>query len=182
MTTPEPLPQGEDTATWSQEPEPPQVPSSPESATAPEPDDVADDELDPRTAAYVAKLKRECQQQRARARDAEEQLGAVSARVDVQTREQVAQAAAQAGLIDGNDLFLAHPDPNEFLDEQFRDVVEGKVRDATEKLLESKPYLGRTTGRPPTDRPLESLRPGASPEPKAPKTPSWSQALHGTGG
>ena len=165
----------EGTATWSQEPEP-----APD--TADTSDDVADDELDPRTRAYVTKLKKEAQQQRARARDAEELVGAAAAREDVHTREQIAQAAAAAGLINGEDLFLAHPDPNEFLDEQFKDVIGDRVAEAAKTLLERKPYLGRPVGAPPSDRPLEGLRPGASPEPKPSKKPDWSAALHGIGG
>ena len=178
MTTPESLPQGEDTATWSQEPEP----EPPPVGEVSEVDDVSDDDLDPRIRAYVAKLKREAQGLRSKLRDAEEIAGAASARETVHTREQVAAAAAAAGLIDGHDLFIAHPDPNEFLDEQFRDVVGDRVAEATQALLARKPYLGRAVGAPPTDRPLESLRPGASPEPKQPTTPSWSAALHGLGG
>jgi hypothetical protein len=170
MTTPEPTPL-EDTATWSQEPE--STPLGEADA------DVSDDELDERTRAYVAKLKREAQGLRSKLRDAEEIAGAASARESVHTREAVAQAAAQAGLIDGNDLFIAHPDPDEFLDEQFREVIGDRVQEATKALLARKPYLGRPVGAPPTSRPLEGLRPGASPEPKQDTTPSWSAALHG---
>jgi hypothetical protein len=176
MTEPiEPTPLEEPTASWAPVVEPTEEPADTVG-------DVSDDELDPRTRAYVAKLKKESQGLRARLRDAEEQVGAASARENVHTREQVAAAAAQAGLIDGNDLFIAHPDPNEFLDEQFRDVIGSRVAAATQSLLEQKPYLGRPVGAPPTQRPLEGLRPGAAPEPKAPTTPSWSAALHGRNG
>jgi hypothetical protein len=177
MTTPESL--GEDTATWVQE-----VPSESlplgegELSTAvddPEPE-VSDD----RTRAYIDKLKRESQSLRGRLRDAEELAGAAAARMDIHTREAVAAAAAQAGLIDGNDLFIAHPNSDEFLDE-FHEVVGDRVADAAKALLAQKPYLGRTVGTPPTDRLLEGLRPGASPEPKQSETPTWSGALHGLG-
>ena len=73
-----------------------------------------------------------------------------------------------------------HPDTSEFLDEQFQDVVEGKVRDSVAKLLEAKPYLGRSTA-PPGKQPLEGLRAGATPEQKKPAPPSWATALRGTG-
>lgn len=172
MTDPiEPTP--EDTATWSQEPEPEPLPQGEEDSDAPD-----DAELDDRTRAYVAKLKREAQGLRTKLRDAEEIAGAAAARETVHTREAVAAAAAQAGLIDGNDLFIAHPDPDPFLDE-FHEVVGSKVAEAAEALLARKPYLGRTRGTPPTQRPVEGLRPGASPEPKQDTTPSWSAALHG---
>ena len=116
MTDPiEPTP--EDTATWSQEPEPEPLPQGEEDSDAPD-----DAELDDRTRAYVAKLKREAQGLRTKLRDAEEIAGAAAARETVHTREAVAAAAAQAGLIDGNDLFIAHPDPDPFLDE-FHEVV-----------------------------------------------------------
>ena len=59
---------------------------------------------------------------------------------------QVAAAAAQAGLIDGNDLFLAHPDPDEFLDEQFREVVGDRVAEATKELLGAQ-AVPRAAGR-----------------------------------
>lgn len=175
MTDPiEPTP--EDTATWSQEPEPEPLPQGEEDSDAPD-----DAELDDRTRAYVAKLKREAQGLRTKLRDAEEIAGAAAARETVHTREAVAAAAAQAGLIDGNDLFIAHPDPNEFLDEQFREVVGDRVAEATKALLATKPYLGRTRGTPPSDRPIEGLRPGASPQQQQPKTSTWSEALHGLG-
>jgi hypothetical protein len=174
----EPIEPAEDTATWSQEPEPEPLPKGEVDSEPAAEDDVSDDELDPRTRAYVAKLKKESQGLRARLRDAEEAVGAASARENVHTREAVAAAAAQAGLIDGNDLFIAH-DPDEFLDEQFRDVVGDRVAEATQALLASKPYLGRPVGAPPSQRPLEGLWMGAAPEPKPQKTPSWSSALHG---
>ena len=173
MTTPEPT----DTATWSQEPAPESPPLGEVPAAE---DDVSDDELDPRTKAYVAKLRREAQSLRSKLRDAEEIAGAASARETVHTREAVAQAAAAAGLIDGNDLFTVHS-PDEFVDEQFKEVVGDKVAEATRALLARKPYLGRPVGAPPSQRPVEGLRPGASPEPQQEKATSWSAALHGLG-
>ena len=121
------------TGTWSQEPAPEPLREEESPAVNNSDDDVSDDELDDRTRAYVAKLKREAQGLRSKLRDAEEIAGAAAARETIHTREKVAQAAAAAGLIDGEDLFTVHS-PDEFLDEQFREVVGDRVAEAVKAL------------------------------------------------
>jgi hypothetical protein len=144
----------------------------------PEPDDVNDDELDPRALAALQKLRRENQSLRSRLHEREEQVGAQAAREAVHHKAVIEAAAAQAGFIDPSDFTLAYPDPAPFLDEQFQDVVGDRVTEAARALLEQKPHLGRPVGAPPTERPIEGLRSGAAPELKE-KPISWSSALRG---
>ena len=87
----------EDTATWSQEPAPEPDENGVIRYTPESEDEVSDDDLDPRTRAYVAKLRRESQSLRARLRDAEEIAGAASARENVHTREAVAALQHRPG-------------------------------------------------------------------------------------
>ncbi len=146
----------------------------------PEPnaEDVDESTLDERARAAMQKLRSENRSLRSRLRDSEEQVGIASARLTAHHKAVIEAAAKAAGLIDPSDFTVHHPDPNEFVDE-FADVVPDKVTEAVQALLEAKPYLGRPAGPPPTDRPLEGLRPGArAPEDKTP-APTWSTALRG---
>lgn len=146
-------------------------------ATADEPE-IDDDELDPRARAAMQKLRRECRSLRTRLHETEEEVGAQAAREMVRHRATIEAAAKAAGLVDGSDFTLHHPDPAPFLDEEFKDVVGDRVTEAAAALLEQKPYLGRAAA-PPTDRPIESLRPGASPEPAKKIEATWASALRG---
>jgi hypothetical protein len=160
--------------------------TTPEQPTAePEPDESTpvgegddDDQLDPRALAALQKLRRENQSLRSRLHEREEEIGRQAARETVHHLAAIEAAAKAAGFIDPSDFTLAHPDPTPFLDEQFQSVVGDRVAEAAAELLAKKPHLGRSVGGPPTDRPLENLRPGASPEPKKVET-SWSSALRG---
>ncbi len=174
MTEPiEPAPLGEESATWSQEPA---VEPAGEEPTAE--DDVSDDELDPRTRAAMQKLRRENQNLRTRLHESEEMVAGAAARATVHHKAVIEAAAAAAGFIDPTDFTLAHPDPSPFLDEQFETIVGDRVAEAAEALLEAKPHLRRPVGAPPSQRPVEGLRPGASPEPRKAEV-TWSSALRG---
>jgi hypothetical protein len=87
---------------------------------------------------------------------------------------------AEKYLYDANDIWRADPDTQkEFYDEQFGDIIGDRVAEAARAIAASKPHLARPPqGPPPTDRPLEGLRGGASPEDKPP-APSWYTALRG---
>ena len=50
-------------------------------------------------------------------------------------------------MIDPSDFLAAHPDPTEFLDTEFNDVLPDRVAEATAALLEAKPHLARVVGR-----------------------------------
>jgi hypothetical protein len=152
----------------------------PTPATEPDAEDIGDEStLDPKMRDAFKKLRSENRRLRTRLRDSEEQVGIASARLSAHHRAVVAAAAKAAGMIDGEDLLSVY-DPNEFLDEQFADVVDDKVVEATRALLDAKPYLGRPVGPPPTDRPVEGLRSGARPADK-PKSASWATAIRGSG-
>jgi hypothetical protein len=146
---------------------------------SPESDEIDDDALDPRARDAMRKLRRECQSLRGRLKDSEEQLGA-AAREAAHQRVVVEAAAKAAGLIDGSDIWSAHPDPSEFIDEQFADIVPDRVAEATKALITAKPYLARPVGVPPTDRPLEGLGAGARAPEDAKPAPTWHSALRGS--
>jgi len=142
----------------------------------PEPD-VDDSTLDDRTRDALKKLRQENHSLRTRLRDSEEQVGIASARLTAHHRAVIEAAAKAAGLLDPSDFTAHHPDPNEFVDE-FADVVPDRVTEAARALLEAKPHLAAPpAGRPPTDRPLKSLRGGATPEDKPKPAPSWSSVI-----
>ena len=141
---------------------------------APEPDDYEGVDM-----AAVRKLRREAQALRRKNHELEEQLGAAAAREGAHQIAVVAAAAKAAGMIDPSDFLAAHPNVDEFLDEQFNDVLPDKVAEATAALLESKPYLGRPVGPPPSARPVEGLKPGARAREDESPAPSWTQALRG---
>ena len=162
-------------------------PNEPNDQPTPADDNDADDTtiedsaLDPRTREAFKKLRSENHSLRTRLRDSEEQVGIASARLSAHHRQVIAAAAKAAGLIDPTDFTAAHPDPSEFLDE-FHEVVGDKVAEAAKALIAAKPYLARPpSGPPPTERPIEGLRPGArAPEDKVP-APTWASAIRGTG-
>lgn len=140
--------------------------------------EVADDDEQVLDMAAMRKVRREAAELRKRNRELEEQLEGAAARETAHQRAMVEHAAAAAGMIDPSDFLAVHPDPSEFADE-FHNVVGDRVAEAAAALIASKPHLGRPVGAPPTDRPLEGLRPGArAPEDKKP-APSWATALRG---
>lgn len=144
--------------------------------TEPDAEDI-ESTLDGRTRDAFKKLRSENHSLRTRLRDSEEQVGIASARLAAHHKAVIEAAAKAAGLIDPSDFTVHHPDPGEFVDE-FADVVPDKVTAAAQALLEAKPYLGRPSGPPPSQRPIESLRSGARPE-EPTTAPSWSTALRG---
>jgi hypothetical protein len=67
-----------------------------------------------------------------------------------------------------------------FVDAEFREIVPDAVRDAARLLTESKPHLARRATPPPTNQPVESLRPGASPQQESKPAATWFGAIRGS--
>jgi hypothetical protein len=68
-----------------------------------------------------------------------------------------------------------------FLDE-FGAVDQAKVTEAAQQLVAERPHLARPPqAPPPTDRPIEGLRRGASPD-ATPSAPSWQSFIRGHSG
>ena len=140
---------------------------------APVTDAPADDEqLDLEAA---RKLRSENRNLRSRLKAAEEGHEANLAIQANHERAIIEAAAKAAGFYDPDDFIALHPDASDLVDE-FGTVIGDKVADAARAVLEKKPYLGRSL-RPPSDRPIESLRSTYEPEKKP--TPTWAQALRG---
>ena len=159
-------------------PEPTQAPDEQSSLSDETIEAAADDEqvTDMRA---VKRLRAENARLRHRLREAEENRGAAEARLDAMRRAEVERLAGEV-LVDGSDLYRHGVDEQALFDEEFGEIVPDAVRDAARAIAEQRPHLARPPqGKPPTDRPVEGLRPGASPEPAKPTAPSWAQALRG---
>ena len=82
-------------------------------------------------------------------------------------------------LVEGQDIWRAQPDMDAFIDEQFHEITRDRVVETAKQLASEKPHLARpNVSPPPSQQPIESLRPGASPEVK-PKPTTWAGALRG---
>ena len=126
-------------------------------------------------------LYRESEANRA-AENAKHQTDHESALVKIAEYERrEAERAAAEVLHDPADLWI-HTDETEQRQwsDEFGNIVNAKVRAAAEAVAEQRPYLAKpNTAPPPTDRPIEHLRPGASPT-RQEKPVSWAAAIRGT--
>lgn len=152
--------------------------------TPPEPQ-PADDE--PMSLGEARKLRREHASLRQRLhekdeqiRDKDEQLGAAAAVVSAYQLAEVKRVAGEV-LHDPDDLLAHQPDMTVYFDAEFAGMVNAdNVVEQAKELIRQRPHLGKPqTAPPPTDRPIESLRPGASPAGEKTTAPTWAQALRG---
>ncbi|KDF01934.1 hypothetical protein Y900_024145 [Mycolicibacterium aromaticivorans JS19b1 = JCM 16368] len=136
-----------------------------------EPDD--DNSLDPDR--RLRRARNEARNLRGRLRDTETERDALTAVVDGLRRSEVQRLAA-AELADARDLLDRHA-VADFLDEAGH-VDPAKVSAAARALIADRPHTAAppVVTAPPTNRPLESLRPGASPE-MQPQETTWASAL-----
>ena len=152
----------------------PEAPAT--SAVAPEGDehDDADDFTDLHAA---RKIRSENKNLRGRLRDAESERDGLQAVVDGFRRGEVERLAA-AELHDARDLLDRH-EVGEFLDES-GNVDPGKVSAAARALTTERPHMAAppVVTAPPTDRPIEGLTPGASPQ-RTPQETTWHSFLGG---
>ncbi len=150
--------------------------------------DVAEvDSDEPQTIEAARKLRSENRSLRTRLRTAESEREAIKTDLEAAvTRLAAAQHSdverhAETHLLDRTDIWRAQPDMAAFLDE-FGAVDQVKVAEAAQQLVAEKPHLARPPkSPPPTDRPLEGLRGGASPA-VTPSTPSWQEFIRGHSG
>jgi hypothetical protein len=146
-------------------------------ATAADEDEVFD-------AKTVRKLRNECARLRVKLKEAEASMGSEResnlARLAAYERDAVERAAATT-LIDGEDIWRYTDEATqaEFNDE-FGAIVSDNVVEAAKRVIAQRPHLARPQNTPPpTARPLEGLRPGASPPEQKKPAPSWHTALRG---
>lgn len=134
--------------------------------------------------ADVRRLKRENQTLRARAKAAEQQAADITARYNAAQRADVIRLAGEH-LDDAEDLFRFHdPEAGALMDALRADdgsIDADLVAEHAARIVEARPKLGvdyqPEPTRPPTDRPLESLRPGASPTDAPATGASWQQVI-----
>jgi hypothetical protein len=137
--------------------------------------------LDERTVAALKKLRSEAKGLRDRMHVKDEEIGRLSAQLLAHQRADAERIASEQ-LLDGTDLWrhASEETQQQFVDEQFAEVIPDAVRDAAAAIVEARPHLGRpATAPPPTDRPVEGLRSGALPETKPPSAPTWAGAIRG---
>lgn len=157
------------------------LPASPRGADSPEIEDTDTGGLDnsgyPEEAiAEIRKVRNEAKKLRARLREAESAASAAAAALEAMRRTEVQRLAAEH-LIDGTDIWTAQTTVEELLSEDGT-IDAGKVAETAAAITAAKPHLAapNTAARPPTDRPIESLRSGASPD-RPPQKPDWFSAL-----
>ena len=154
-----------------------------DSVENPPADEISDNELDPRARKAMAKLRNEAATNRIRAQEAEAKVAALegaTARLAALEHAEIERVAAEQ-LIDAGDVWRIDPDTQQsWYDQEFKQLQPDKVRESIETLVAAKPHLARAATPPPSARPIEGLRPGASPEHKE-KAITWNSALRRTG-
>ncbi|BDB45385.1 MULTISPECIES: hypothetical protein [Mycobacterium] len=139
--------------------------------------DHGDDSLDlPQNLEAAKRLRSENRNLRERLRTLESDYEAAVTRYDAMQMNEVQRVAAEH-LIDPADIWTTGKD---FYDEYGMPDPE-KIATAATTLLTEKPHLGtnyKPTPAPPSDRPIEGLRPGATPSDYTPEPqPTWSEAI-----
>lgn len=125
------------------------------------------------------KLRTENKRLRERLREMEGNYESAITRLGVLQHNEIERAAAEH-LVDASDIWSAQSDPAAFLDDEYSLVDPEKVAEAAKTLLADKPHLGTNynpTPPPPTNRPIEGLRPGAAPLAEPQPTPTWGSVL-----
>jgi hypothetical protein len=123
------------------------------------------------------RLRSENKTQRERAKAAETELEATKAQLAAMRRTEVERLAG-AELIDPADLWNAHADVAEFLTDDGT-IDAGLVNEAAQAITAAKPHLAaeKKTSPPPSDRPVEGLRSGATPDTRPSPAPTWAEAI-----
>ncbi|MCQ4365833.1 hypothetical protein KQR54_32990 [Mycobacterium gordonae] len=139
----------------------------------------ADDSLDlPHNLEAARKLRGENRNLRERLRTLEGDFERAITRLDALQTAEVQRVAAEH-LVDGTDIWTGPAALSDFLDE-YGVPDAAKVADAAKAITENKPHLAKAApvSRPPSDRPVESLRPGATPSDFKPDPqPTWGSAI-----
>jgi hypothetical protein len=155
----------------------PQKVAPPASAPQDDADDQGDDDLDltPHDLDKQRRLRNEARNLRERAKTAEGELETLRTVVDGLRLGEVERLAA-AELHDARDLLDRHQ-LGDFLDEGGH-VDPAKVSTAARALIGERPHTAAppVVTAPPTDRPIDGLIPGASPQ-RQPQSTTWAGAL-----
>jgi len=143
---------------------------------AAEPDD---DDSEPQSIEQARKLRSENRSLRSRLRAMETDYEGAITRLAALEHAEVERHAGEV-LVDPADIWRHQPDLTAFYDDEFHQITRDKVVETAKQLAADKPHLAKPpTAPPPTDRPIEGLRPGARAPEDKPPTPSWASALRG---
>lgn len=150
-------------------------------------DDIADDNDEVLDMRGVRKLRNEAKRLRHLLREEQENRASEQkhresdlARIAAFEKREVEREASQV-LIDAEDIWR-HTDleTQQTFNNEFGEIVGERVVEAAKRLASERPHLARpNTSPPPSDRPLEGLKPGASPEPEK-KPATWHAAIRGS--
>lgn len=140
---------------------------------------MQDDTLDlPENLEAAKKLRSENKNLRERLRALESDYEAAATRLEGMRHAEIERLAAEH-LIDPHDIWADLP-ADSVVDE-YGMVNPAKVAEAAKALTASKPHLAKDYNprpAPPTDRPIEGLRGGATPYDFTPQPqPTWSDAI-----
>lgn len=131
--------------------------------------------------AAMRKIRREAAGLRKRVHELEADNERLITQQAAAERREIERQAAEV-LVDPQDIWL-HTSAEEqqaFVDSEFHEISRDRVVDAARALAESKPHLARpVVTPPPTQQPVEGLRPGASPEQTKPAA-TWFGAIRGS--
>ena len=144
-----------------------------------------DDDAPVENMRHVRKLRAQNQRMRMKLREsesnrqaAEDARAADLAKLATYEQQTIERAAGQV-LADPADLMrLADEETVRNFNDEFGAIVEDNVVAAAHRLAAERPHLAKRAFPPPSNQPVESLRPGASPEPKTAPV-SWTTAIRG---
>lgn len=141
------------------------------------------DEQPPKTVEWyeneVRKLRKESANYRTKLREAETEIGAAAAQLDAMRYREVERLAAEH-LRDPADVWQAQRDMAAYLDDEYGTVDPDKVAEAAQSLVTEKPHYAadKQAAPPPTNRPIEGLRGGATPgDYSGPTQPTWADVI-----
>jgi hypothetical protein len=141
------------------------------------------DERPPRTLEWyeeeVRKLRKESANYRTKYREAATDLEAAASQLGAMRHAEIERLAAEH-LKDPSDVWRAQADPSAFLDEEFGTVDPAKVTEVAQSLVTEKPHYAadKRVAPPPTNRPIEGLRGGATPgDYTGTPEPTWADVI-----
>ena len=154
---------------------------TPELTDTDAPVESADDVELPQDIEAAKKLRSEAANLRRRNRELEADNERLITQTAAWQRREIERTAGEI-LVDASDVWRVDPEVTQsFYDAEFGEISSDHVIAAAKALAAEKPHLARpNTAPPPTDRPLEGLRGGASPELKKTEV-TWASALRRTG-
>lgn len=127
----------------------------------------------------LSRVRKESANYRTRLRAAESDIEQAAAQLGAMRHAEIERFAAEH-LRDPSDVWRAQADTAAFLDEEFGTVDPAKVAEVAQALTAEKPHYAadKRVPPPPSDRPVEGLRAGATPaDYTGPTQPTWADVI-----